>query len=313
MTDRDLVVTQRVALTRSITQFELGPAPGHPPLPAVEPGSHISIATPAGHRRSYSIAEQTAEGFYRISVLREADGRGGSRSMHADVRVGDRLGAEGPRNAFPLRDADEYLLIAGGIGITAIRAMFQVLNQRGAQVRLLYLSRTAEDTAYLDELSIAGPHVRVHHSAVHGRIDLWPYLAEPRDGRHVYCCATRPLMEEVRGLTMHWRPSSVHFEDFAGVAARQVSDQPFQAVWAPNGRTVEVDPDSTLLDALNRAGAEVASSCRSGTCGTCVLRLFEGEAEHRDLVLDASERSSRVIACVSRAAGQTLTVGPLER
>ncbi len=199
MTERDLVVTQRVALTRSITQFELGPAPGHPPLPAVEPGSHISIATPAGHRRSYSIAEQTADGFYRISVLREADGRGGSRSMHEDVRVGDRLGAEGPRNAFPLRDADEYLLIAGGIGITAIRAMFQVLNQRGAQVRLLYLSRTADDTAYLDELSIAGPHVRVHHSAVHGRIDLWPYLAEPRDGRHVYCCAARPLMERCAG------------------------------------------------------------------------------------------------------------------
>jgi len=311
MTDRDLVVTQRVALTPSITRFELGPAPGQPPLPAVEPGSHISIATPTGHRRSYSVTEQTADGSYRISVLREADGRGGSRSMHEDVRVGDWLRADGPRNAFPLRDADEYLLIAGGIGITAIRAMFRALDQRGAQVRLLYLSRTADDTAYLDEFSNAGPHVRVHYSAVHGRVDLWPYLAEPRDGRHVYCCAGRPLMEEVRGLTMHWRPSNVHFEDFAGIAAGHVSDQPFQAIWAPDGRTIDVGPDGTLLDALNRAGAGVASSCRSGTCGTCVLQLCEGEAEHRDLVLDASERSTRIISCVSRAAGQTITVGPL--
>ncbi|MEJ7653425.1 MAG: iron-sulfur cluster-binding domain-containing protein [Chloroflexia bacterium] len=161
-------------------------------------------------------------------------------------------------------------------------------------------------------MSTAGPHVRVHHSAVHGRIDLWPYLAEPRDGRHVYCCAARPLMEEVRGLTMHWRPSSVHFEDFAGVAASQVSDQPFQAVWAPNGRTVEVDPDSTLLDALNRAGAEVASSCRSGTCSTCVLRLFKGQAEHRDpcSMRRALESGHRLRV---KGSGQTLTVGPLER
>lgn len=312
MTDRELIVVRRAELTRSITLFELGPAPGQPPLPAVEPGAHINITTPAGHRRSYSITEQTADGSYRISVLHEPDGRGGSRSLHEDVRVGDRLRAGGPRNAFPLRDADEYLLIAGGIGITAVRAMFRILEQRAARVRLLYLSRTAHDTAYLDELSTAGPHVRVHHSAVHGRIDLWPYLAEPRDGLHVYCCAARPLMEQVRAFTMHWRPSCVHFEDFGGIAAGQVGDQPFQALWAPSGRAVEVGAGSTLLDALNTAGAGVASSCRSGTCGTCILRLVEGEADHRDLVLDVSERSSRIIACVSRAAGQTLTVGPVE-
>lgn len=310
-TDRDLVVTGRVDLTRSITQFDLGPVAGEPSLAAPEPGAHISVTTPAGHRRSYSITEQTGNGSYRISVLREAGGRGGSRSMHDDVRLGDRLRVDGPRNAFPLGDADEYLLIAGGIGITVIRAMFHVLEHRGARVRLLYLSRMAGDAAYLTELRAAGPHVQVHHSAEHGRIDLWSYLNEPRDGMHVYCCAARPLMDEVRALTMHWRPSRVHFEDFAGVSAGQAGDQAFRAVWAPTGRAVQVDAGCTLLDALNGAGADVPSSCRSGTCGTCVLRLIEGEAEHRDLVLDPAEHSSRIMPCVSRSAGEFLTVGPM--
>lgn len=311
MADRDVIVTRRADLTPSITRFELGPAPGQPPLPAVEPGAHLGVATPAGHRRSYSITERTVDGSYAISVLRVADGRGGSTSMHDDVGVGDLLRVDGPRNAFPLVEAEEYLLIAGGIGITAIRSMFHALERRGARVRLLYLTRTATDTAYLDELSAVGSHVRVHHSEGNGRIDLWPYLALPRDGLHVYCCAAQPLMEEVRALTMHWRPSRVHFEDFAGVTPGQVGDQPFRAVWAPTGRAVEVAADSTLLDALNAAGANVASSCRSGTCGTCVLQLIKGEAEHRDLVLDLAERRSRIMACVSRAAGATLAVGPV--
>jgi len=311
MADRDVIVTGRAALTPSITRFELGPAPGQPPLPAVDPGAHLSVATPAGHRRSYSITELTADGSYAISVLRLADGRGGSKSMHDDVGVGDLLRVDGPRNAFPLVEADEYLLIAGGIGITAIRAMFHALDRREARVQLLYLSRTAEETAYLDELSGVGSHVQVHHSGRKGRIDLWPYLAQPRDGLHLYCCAAQPVMEEVRSLSMHWRPSSVHFEDFTGITPGQVGDQPFRAVWTPTGRTVEVAADSPLLDALNAAGAEVASSCRSGTCGTCVLQLIEGEAEHRDLVLDPAERRSRIIACVSRAAGATLAVGPV--
>lgn len=311
MDDRDLVVTRRAALTPSITRFELGPVPGQPPLPAVEPGAHLGVATPAGHRRSYSITDQTADGAYAISVLREPDGRGGSRSMHDDVRVGDLLRADGPRNAFTLVDAEEYLLIAGGIGITAIRAMFAALERRGASVRLLYLTRAADDTAYLDELSAVGAHVQVHHSATHGRVDLWPCLAEPREGLHVYCCAGRPLMEEVRALTMHWSPSHVHFEDFAGVTPGQAGDRPFRAVWAPTGQAVEVAAGTTLLDALNGIGAELASSCRSGTCGTCVLRVIEGEAEHRDLVLDETERRDRIITCVSRAAGENLTVAPV--
>lgn len=308
--ERRVRVNLKRQITSTITRFELAPVEGTEVLPEVLPGAHVTVTTPAGQVRSYSITDYTPDGYYGLSILREANGRGGSRSMHDDVNSGDVLTMSGPRNAFPLEPAEEYLLIAGGIGITAIRFMYHSLRARGANVTLLYLARRPDDTAYLEEFSSHHSTVRIHHSAVHGRVDLWPFLAAPHDGRHVYCCASTRLMDEVRALTMHWRPSRVHFEDFAGVSGTAM-DLPFNVVWSPTGTAVEVTSATTLLDTLNAAGAGIANSCRSGTCGTCVLQLEAGEVEHRDLVLTDEQRTNRVMACVSRAAGALITVGPV--
>lgn len=296
-------------LTPTICRLELGRSDGER-LPPAEPGAHITIHTPAGLARSYSVTDTTLEGWWAITVAREAEGRGGSNSAIDDMSLGTRVAIDGPSNAFVLVDAPAYLLIAGGIGITPIRAMFHRLRERrDVAVRLLYLSRSADATAYLEELTeLEG--VTVHHSGLYGRYELWPLLAEPDDVTHVYCCGGAALMEEVRELTMHWRPSHVHFEDFAGVEATGAGAQPFSATWAPTGTAIEVAANRTLLHALEGAGLPVESSCESGTCGTCVLTLVAGEADHRDLVLTPEEREHRIMACVSRAAGARISVGP---
>ncbi|MDI2130852.1 PDR/VanB family oxidoreductase [Yinghuangia seranimata] len=298
-----LRIAAKRMLTPDICEFDLRPADDRA-LPGFAPGAHINVDTPGGATRSYSLTNDPAEEHrYVIAVARDAAGRGGSVGMVDRTAVGDPLAVSAPSNAFALRPAKRYLLVAGGIGITPIRPMFHRLRADGADVRLVYLTRSAQETAYLDDFVRDPDAATVHHSADgRGRLDLWPFLAEPDDDTRVYCCGGRPLMDEVRALTMHWRPSVVHFEAFTGVDATDGTALPFRAVWEPTGATVDVPATGTLLDALRAQDIEVPSSCESGTCGTCRLRLLAGEPEHRDLVLTDAERGAFVIPCVSRAA-----------
>jgi phthalate 4,5-dioxygenase reductase subunit len=305
-----LVVAEREDLTPNVVRLVLRD-PAGAALPGYRGGAHVTVTTPAGPRRSYSLVDagSRAPQQYTICVRRDAAGRGGSVSLHDDVGAGDVLDVTRPANNFALKRAKRYVFIAGGIGITPIRAMVGELRARGgAEIEVLYLSRTPEDTVFLDEFSADG--TLLHHSCTHGRLDLWPYLAEPDEDTRVYCCGPTALIDEVLALTMHWRPSRVHVEDFAGVDALGGRRAPFTAVWEPTGERVEVPADRSMLNALRGRGIDVDSSCESGTCGTCRLRLVAGEVDHRDLVLSEQERTRFVMPCVSRARSEEITVTP---
>ncbi|MEZ0492250.1 2Fe-2S iron-sulfur cluster-binding protein [Kineococcus sp. TBRC 1896] len=306
-----LVVAERSDLTPAVARFVLRDPDGAP-LPGYRGGAHVTVTTPSGERRSYSLVEPGGRRpvEYVVCVRRDPGGRGGSVSLHDDVRPGDTLEVTWPSNGFGLKRAKRYLFIAGGIGITPVRALVAEARARGgADVRLLYLTRDREDTVFLDEFSGVDGTL-LHHSAEHGRLDLWPFLADPDDDARVYCCGPTALVEEVLALTAHWRPSRVHVEDFAGVDPLGGRRTPFTVVWAPTGARVEVPADRTALDALEGAGIAVDASCRSGTCGTCRLRLLAGAADHRDLVLTAEQRADHVMPCVSRALDDELVLGP---
>lgn len=153
---------------------------------------------------------------YAITVYRDTTGRGGSVDLIDQTKRGDRLVISPPRNTFQLAPSRAYLFIAGGIGITAIRSMaLEVARTTDASGLLIYLTKSRANSAYLDDMLKLSPGMEVllHHSTSAGRLDLWPYLSQP-DETHLYCCGPTPLMDEVRALTMHWRPSRVHFENF---------------------------------------------------------------------------------------------------
>jgi phthalate 4,5-dioxygenase reductase component len=305
-----LRVSASTVLTPTVRRFVLRD-PGGATLPAYEPGAHVVVTTPAGHKRSYSLVDPggARPREYVVCVRRDRAGRGGSVSMHDDVAVGADLVVSAPVNRFPLEPAPRYLFIAGGIGITPIRAMVRRLRGDGRTgVRLLFLTRSSVETPFLREFD--GQEDTVHHSDERGPLDLWPYLAVPDDDVRVYCCGPSALVRAVRTLTAHWRVSRIHMEEFTpghvGVSA------PFTAVWAPDGRRVAVPAHLSLLAALRRVGIRVDSSCEAGVCGTCRLSLLDGEVEHRDSVLTGRERVSSMVSCVSRAKSAEIVVGPHE-
>lgn len=309
--DLDLVVTDRRMLTPTVAEFTLTHPQGET-LPPFEPGAHLPVTTPSGARRSYSLTGSPGQRrSYVIAVRRDPQSRGGSTSMVDQLQIGMHLHVRTPANAFPLLAAERIVLIAGGIGITPMRAMFHELLRAGVPVHLVYLNRSRSEAAYLDELGAdrLSEHVTLHFDDESGRFDLWPVLAQPSDQARVYCCGPAPLMDAVEMLTMHWRPSRIHFERFSGVSLSMTA-APFEAVWAPDGRRVRVPSEQSLLEALRISGVSIDSSCESGTCGTCRLRLVAGEPLHRDVVLSASEHSEAIMACVSRARDEQITVGP---
>ncbi|EPR3224730.1 ferredoxin reductase, partial [Pseudomonas aeruginosa] len=154
---------------QDIHSFELFRADGAA-LPSFEPGAHIDLHLPNGLVRQYSLcgpAERPRH--YRIAVLRCRDSRGGSATLHAELRVGQRLHIGEPRNLFPLSpEPGPRLLFAGGIGITPLLAMAERLARDGADFQLHYCAHSAERAAFVDYLGRCAFADRVHCHFDHG-------------------------------------------------------------------------------------------------------------------------------------------------
>jgi len=314
-TSLTLVVRRKVVLARDIVLFVLV-RPDGGELPPFTAGAHLVVRTPAGVARQYSLCNAPVERRrYLIAVKREAAGEGGSDSMIDALNAGDTVLAAPPRNDFPLAaDARRHLLVAGGIGITPILAMFRTLVAEERDVRLVYCTRSPEATAFLHELSARelADRVVIHHD--HGDLqrafDFKALLAAPEPGTHLYCCGPRPLMHAVREHAAHWPRGSLHFEDFGTGAhvVHEAGEHEFVVRLARSGATLAVPRDVSILEVLRGAGFEVPSSCESGTCGTCRTGLLAGAADHRDFVLDDDEQQSSIMICVSRALSPELVL-----
>ena len=313
--DVTVTLSAKTTIAEGVVRFEFTPEPGTELAPA-EAGAHIRIQVPNGDVRQYSLSQGPDNVDHYVIVGKyEADGKGGSRSLIDDSSLDDHFSISAPVNDFPLTgNPTRYIFIAGGIGITPLYSMIQTLMQTGSKPwKLYYLSRHAEQTAFIEEFST--PEFRgkvvIHHTGgeAENQYDLWPVLEQPK-GAYLYCCGPRGLMEEVRDMSGHWSPSSVHFEDFgAADAAHQPDDQAFDVRVEGSDNVITVATDQTILEALAANGVEVPSSCESGTCGTCRCRLIEGDADHRDLVLSEQEQERFIMPCVSRASGTELVIG----
>jgi phthalate 4,5-dioxygenase reductase subunit len=267
--------------------------------------------------RQYSLCGSPADTYrYWIAVKRKSEGRGGSISMTDQLSTGDEIHVGVPQNLFELSDkAKSFIFIAGGIGITPMMSMINQLQatEDARPFRLYYLSRTPEGAAFVDELTASefSGKVKIHHT--HGdssqSFDLWPVLEKSSNGTHVYCCGPTRLMDSVRDMTGHWPQSTIHFESFGADTKPRTDDQPFDVTLGQSNKTIHVQKNETLLEALIKGGCHVPSSCESGTCGSCKVRMLQGNVDHRDLVLMPEEKNEFIMVCVSRSKnGEAITI-----
>lgn len=274
-------------------------------LPHWSPGSHVDFEM-GEYSRKYSLCSEPAADTLNIAILREDSGRGGSLYFHQSLKEGMTVRIRGPKNHFRLKeDAASYTLIAGGIGITPIIAMADRLKALGKPYRVHYAGRARANMALVERLlRDHGDVATLYCADEQRRLSLAEVIATlPPDG-HVYACGPEEMLAELQ-TRMEAAPDRLHIEHFSAVGTGLNPDKEtaFEVELADSERTLTVAAHETLLDALEAAGIDVQSDCREGLCGSCEVRLLEGEADHRDKVLTASERAEggRLISCCSRA------------
>lgn len=285
-------------------------------LPEVEAGAHVDIHLPNGHVRSYSLSGDPADrSHWTLGVLREAKGRGGSRAMHDAVRVGDVLKVGAPRNAFGLKPgASHVILLAGGIGITPLKAMAHVLAAQGGSFELHYCARTSKHAAFLDELGALVPQGRLHLHFDGGDpargLDIAGLLSSPTPETNVYFCGPGGFMKACSDAASHWPAGTVHSEHFKAPEpkAKSAPDGSFEVKLARSGITLQVEPDQTIVRAIELAGLRVPTSCLSGLCGACKVPYLEGEVDHQDFILSDEEKNHCLTVCCSRAKSAVLVL-----
>lgn len=297
----ELVVAGKVPVAAGVVALTLR-HPGGDLLPEWTPGAHVSLDLGQGLVRQYSLCGDPADrSAWRIAVLREEAGRGGSAYVHDVLAVGDKVPVSAPRNNFALVGADSYLFVAGGIGITPLLPMIACADRRGADWRLTYGGRTRASMAFLDELAAYGDRVLVRPQDETGLLDLSELDGAPT----VYCCGPEPLLAAVEARCP---AGTLHVERFTGVTAGEGDE--FEVVLDRSGRTLTVPAGRSILEVVEEAGIAVLSSCREGTCGTCETEVRAGVPDHRDVLLTPDERAAgeTMMICVSRARGGKLVL-----
>jgi vanillate O-demethylase ferredoxin subunit len=295
-----------------VREFEIRPEGG---VKAWTVGSHLNVQVSVDGRaetRSYSLIGVPhgagANDVYRIAVKRAAPGRGGSRYLWT-LETGAELLIGEPNNHFELTfGAPHYLLVAGGIGITPIVGMAQLLAERGASLQMVYAARDAGELAYLDVLRGAlGNRLRSLCDDAGERIDLAAEIAALPLRGQLWICGPVPLLDAAReAWAASGRPrADLRFETFGNTGGFEA-----EAFWVEiprHGLRLEVPAARSLLDVLEDAGVDTLSDCRRGECGLCALDIVrcDGRIDHRDVFFSAHEKRSntRLCACVSRVSG----------
>jgi cytochrome P450/ferredoxin-NADP reductase len=309
---RTLVVREHVAVAEGVAALVLGADDGAD-LPAWEPGAHVDLVLGNGLTRQYSLCGDPADrSVYRVGVLREESGGGGSRFVHDELRPGATVPVRAPRNHFRLEPAAHYVFVAGGIGITPILTMIAQADAAGADWTLLYGGRKRASMAFLDELECHGDRVTVWPQDTHGLLDLDALLGEPRADTLVYACGPGPLLDAVEARCAGWPAGALHVERFAvAPLAAPVRDEPFEVELARTGRVLTVPTDRSIVEVVEAGtGMAILTSCSEGKCGTCETGVLEGTPDHRDVLLTQAERAAcdRMMICVSRSCSERLVL-----
>ena len=319
MSDLNLKIEKIVQETSNVKAFVLKSTDGSP-LPTFTAGAHIDVMVTledgSTDKRSYSLASDPEDtSAYTLGILREVEGKGGSAFMHDKLGEGDVVEASNPKNHFPLDDeAEENLLIAGGIGVTPILAMARTLSAKGANFNMHYAARAPEEMAFkADVEAVCGEngHLYFDGGDPANGINLKELLSNRPGGRHLFVCGPGGLIDAVRTTAsdLGWPENTIHYEVFKPEEL-DGEDVELQVTLSESGGTYTIPADKTILDVLLDEGVDIDYDCKMGICGLCAVKVVDGDPDHRDYVLTEDEKDDEKLfcPCISRTKSGNITL-----
>lgn len=272
------------------------------------PGAHITVGLPNGVERQYSLCgpHSTAPRKYTVAVKLDPESRGGSSFVHSALKRGDAVTISRPVNLFPFRPDGASLLLAAGIGVTAILPMAMHAARQRLPFTMIYLGKHIKEMPFVRSVRALRSRAHIIETQKDGRPHVTDII-ERFDGE-VFACGPREFLNAaVEGADELGR--SIHVERFQpSVDPRSRPAAPFTVRCLRSGRTVEVAASESLADALKRNEISIRTSCRSGVCASCEVRAVSGHIDHRDSVLanpaqPIPDCPAPLMSCVSRGEG----------
>ena len=294
------------------------------PLTNFLPGQYLTLITPHylleepvespvskdSLKRCYSLSAWGREtNFYELGIQRQ-DGGKASTWLHKNLQLGTLINALPPKGnfIFNAEKAQHTILIAGGIGITPLRAMIhqfiehQFIMTHGDSsftnktMHLFYGARSVEDMCYADEFiqlahecpsfmfypflsqaisnTTQGPHPftfsRLSAEKIAQKLDL------PLGEYNYYLCGPNAMMDDFKSKLVQRgvAPDNIHFERF-GIDTSSANNKEFLVKLGGN-KSFVFNEQRTLLDAMDEQLITVESECRTGECGQCKVNLLSG-------------------------------------
>ncbi|KGJ89162.1 2Fe-2S iron-sulfur cluster-binding protein [Colwellia psychrerythraea] len=312
-----LVISGIRQLTPRIRAIELKHANGDA-LPAFAAGAHLSIPVVLEDgkltHRHYSICSNPSRSnSYEIAVLNEPNQeqirQSGSAVIHQHFTLGLRLDCSMPGNYFHLEQSTApIVLIAGGIGITPIKAMALTLISQGGEFSLHYCGRSIDEMAFSDRLTRQiGNKLTLYAADEGNKLNIKKLLTTSPKEAHFYFCGPQKLIDQILSTAqaLGIAKSQLHFERF--VSNQDITAQPFTVKLNSSQKKITVSVQESILDAVLAQGIDVPYSCKSGACRACVVTVVKGDVIHKDECLTEADKSNKLMClCVSRAAQDTL-------
>jgi len=301
-------------LTAEIRAYELRGV-DQTKLPQITAGAHIQVPITLANGqlawRNYSISSNPERtDCYEIAVKLEADGSGGSLAIHQDYQLGLLINCKLPENFFPLAESSSpKVLIAGGIGITAIKSMALALLKSNTEFELHYAGRTLKDMAYVDRLSKQlGAKLHLYPSKNGQKLSIKNLMKQQPEQSDFYLCGPTSMINDFKecALALKIKNEKIHYEHFSSQTAGTV--KPCKLILTRSNIKIDVSSNQSLLDAVLGAGVDVPFSCTTGACKSCVVKVAkETSIEHFDNCLTEHERASgQMCLCVSRPKSASL-------
>ena len=285
-------------------------APDAQVLPAFSAGSYLTLLIDNDRlRRCYALANNPDErNRYVIYVKKSASGRGGTDWLHSNLEIGNAINARPPENTFPLNEtAKHHVLVSDGIGVAPFLAMSGRLRVIKANFELHHFADSLASKLLFDELHKTCADQVVCHDAAKGWTSsqsLVDTLQSYSQDRHLYICGSRALVQDVTQMASNWPEDARHTHSFEPELLDAANQQSFNVTLARRQKTIRINANETILDALHNLDLPLDYGCKEGLCGACKVKVLHGKVEHRDSVLTTVQRTANdtMLTCVSRAA-----------